>query len=59
MTTAPWDMWLYKGREGQLFLEGDELPEGWLGYPHDPLDHDGDGQRGGSLPRKRPRKVTK
>lgn len=56
---AEWDMWLYKGREPRLFTEGEEVPEGWLDAPHDPLDHDGDGTKGGSLPKRRgrPRKA--
>lgn len=49
MATAPWDMWLYKGQEARLFLEGEELPQGWRDRPGHPLDHDGDGRPGGSL----------
>lgn len=56
---AGWDMWLYRGQEPRLFLEGDQIPDGWLDRPHHPLDRDGDGELGGSLPKKRgrPRKA--
>lgn len=55
----PHDMWLYHPVHGaKLFHEGEEHPgEGWLDHPTPhPLDHDGDGRLGGSLPKARRRK---
>lgn len=68
MAVAAWDMWKFKGDEARLIRMGEELPNGWFDSPgmgealRDPLDHDGDGRKGGSLPAAkrgpgRPRKV--
>ena len=37
-------------------IEADDFAEEWFG-PADPLDHDGDGKKGGSKPRKSKAKV--
>ena len=50
------DTWLYHPVHGpKLFLEGDKHPgEGWFDHPvPHPLDHDGDGKKGGSKPRRK------
>lgn len=48
MATAPWPMWLYRDAQARLFAEGEDIPPGWRDTPHDPLDHDHDGRKGGS-----------
>jgi hypothetical protein len=39
--------------EAQIFQTADDVPAGWVDHPakFDPLDHDGDGRKGGSKPR--------
>lgn len=55
---AEWPKWLYGRDGGQIFHAPEDVPPGdWRDTPFkaDPLDHDGDGKPGGSLPKaKRP-----
>lgn len=45
-----WPAWYYGPRGGAAVFEREEdVPGGWLDHPFaDPLDHDGDGKKGGS-----------
>ncbi len=58
MTKLDWPSWRY-GPNGaaDIFERADDVPAGWVDHPGklaaDPLDHDGDGRKGGSLPRGR------
>lgn len=58
MTEASWPKMLYRngGAEQAVFDTADDVPagEGWQTYAEtygDPLDHDGDGRKGGSRPK--------
>jgi hypothetical protein len=49
-----WPKWLYgPNGEAAIFDGPDDAPEGWIETPDPhPLDHDGDGKKGGSRKRK-------
>jgi hypothetical protein len=50
-----WPKWLYSADDARIFDTAADVPEGdWREVPHGtehPLDHDGDGKPGGSLPK--------
>lgn len=58
MDPVKWPAWRY-GPNGAaaIFQQEAEVPAGWADHPAkvkaDPLDHDGDGRKGGSKPRKK------
>lgn len=55
MSDQTFPSWRYgPGGEARVFDRADDVPEGWEDHPRglpdfaDPLDHDGDGEKGGS-----------
>lgn len=54
--TFGWPSWRYGPSDQAAIFDNEEaVPPGWVDHPAklaaDPLDHDGDGRKGGSRPR--------
>jgi len=59
-----WPKWMWTGAgEAKVFDRPEDVPEGWMTLEDylalDPLDHDGDGRKGGSLKAPRRRRKPK
>lgn len=64
MSKLTWPAWFNSpdGDEAAIFSSAEDVPDGWTSGAEkliaeiepepDPLDHDGDGRKGGSKPRK-------
>lgn len=64
--TLDFDAWFFRGQTARLFRAGEEIPDGWRDAPSDfngadpaKFDHDGDGEPGGSVPKRRGRPPKK